>query len=96
MPAAPQDIVTFDDLRPHLSSAAFRYLDLARAEIRHSIQVGMNRFVHVIGQSGHGVYEWIVCGESANGDVIVTHSNFGYGGAATALRDGLNRVLDDA
>lgn len=73
-----------------LSRCHFDYTDKAHCEIVYRIPFGMGGRLWVVNQAGDAAYEWIARNEAGSW----LHSNDGYGDAATALRDGLNMVVE--
>lgn len=76
----------------------FKYINLADAEILQCIDIGMYGWVAAIGHPHDASYEWVGRWESGFVDdpspPRYEHSNCGYGGAETALREGLLVMSD--
>lgn len=80
-----------------LEPCEFDYIDCNASVPLHVIATGQRGWVAVIGHPEDASYEWVARDDGEYyGDerVRLKHSNSGYGVSVSALRDGLNSVLD--
>ena len=76
----------------------FQYIDLQDAELLYIVWTGFSGWVCVVGHPEHGSYEWVARHDAdfdGQSEARYEHSDSGYGVAAAALRDGLNKILDE-
>lgn len=86
------------EIEREIDARKFEYTDIRRCVVMNVVWFGFGGWVCVIGDPNNADYEWIArhdTGFADNGKPArYSHSNCAYGCGASALRDGLNAILD--